>query len=416
MLTAEQREIRGLAREFAEGEIRPHAAEWDRAGVFDRAVLDQLAELGFLGMLVPERYGGLGLDAATYLVVLEELARGDASLALTVAIQNGPAPRLLLAHGTEEQKSQWLPRLASGDVIAGFALSETGAGSDPASLATAARQEKGGDWIVSGAKRWVTNGAKADAVFVFARTDGDADRPAKDDTPADDRAPTNGRAPASANRPRAAVGAFLVDTDADGYRPGKRERTMGLRASETVAVELDDVRVDADRLVGHRGRGLSHALDALDVGRLGIAAQAVGIAQAALEHAASYTSERRQFGKPVAAFGGVRSKLAVMATRVAASRALAREAAERWQAAVQTGERCSDWPAMAKLKASETAAWVTDQAVHLFGGYGYMREFPVEKLLRDAKGTEIYEGTNEILRLVIGRSVTHRGGKGQWQS
>lgn len=394
MLTAEQRELRGLAREFAEGEIRPRAAEWDRAGAFDRAVLDQLAELGFLGMLVPDRYGGLGLDAPTYLVVLEELARGDASLALAVAIQNGPAPRLLLAHGAEEQKSHWLPRLASGDVIAAFALSEADAGSDPASLVTAARQQDDGDWIVSGAKRWVTNGAKADAVFVFARTDG---------------------AP-SASRQRAPAGAFLVDTSAPGYRPGKRERTMGLRASETVAVDLDDVRVDADRLVGHRDRGLSQALDALDVGRLGIAAQAVGIAQAALEHAASYTAERRQFGKPVAAFGGVRSKLAVMATRVAASRALVRDAAERWQAAVQAGERCSDWPAMAKLMAGETAAWVTDQAVHLFGGYGYMREFPVEKLLRDAKGTEIYEGTNQILRLVIGRSVTHRGERGRWQS
>lgn len=401
MLTAEQRELRGLAREFAEGEIVPRAAEWDRAGAFDRAVLDQLAELGFLGMLVPEQYGGLGLDAATYLVVLEELARGDASLALAVAIQNGPAPRLLLAHGAEEQKSRWLPRLASGDVIAGFALSEAGAGSDPASLVTAARQQDDGDWIVSGAKRWVTNGAKADAVFVFARTDG---------------APSANDGTSSANRPRTPAGAFLVDTSAAGYRPGERERTMGLRASETVAVELDDVRVGADRLVGDPTRGLAHALDALDVGRLGIAAQAVGIAQAAMEHAASYTGERRQFGKPVATFGGVRSKLAVMATRIAASRALVRDAAERWQAAVQAGERCSDWPAMAKLMAGETAAWVTDQAVHLFGGYGYMREFPVEKLLRDAKGTEIYEGTNQILRMVIGRSVTHRGERGRWQS
>ena len=399
MLTAEQREVRDLAREFADGEIRPRAAEWDRDGAFDRSVLDQLAELGFLGMLVPERYGGLGLIAGTYLVVLEELARGDASLALTVAIQNGPVPRLLLAHGDEEQKSRWLPRLASGDVIAGFALSEAGAGSDPASLAALARQEDGGDWVVSGAKRWVTNGAKADAMFVFARTDGGSDG---------DSPPTNGRGPAA--------GAFLVDTGAPGYRPGKRERTMGLRASETVAVELDDVRVAADRLVGYRARGLSHALDALDVGRLGIAAQAVGIAQAAFEHAAVYTGERQQFGKPVAAFGAVRSKLAVMATRIAASRALVQEAAQRWEAAVARGGRCSDWPAMAKLTASETAAWVTDQAVHLFGGYGYMREFPVEKLMRDAKGTEIYEGTNEILRLVIGRSVARKGEQGQWQS
>ena len=393
--TVEREEMRGLAREFARGEIRPRAAEWERAGAFGRDVLDQLAELGFMGMLVPERYGGLGLDAAAYVVALEELAWGDASVALTVAIQNGPVPRLLLAQGAEEQKSRWLPRLASGDVIAGFAVSEDGAGSDPASLTCTARQEDGagGEWVVSGAKRWVTNGAKADAVFVFART-----------------------GEALANPSRTPVGAFLVDTAAEGYRPGPRERTMGLRASETVAVDLEQVRVDAGRLVGGRADGMSHACEASDMGRLGIAAQAVGIAQAALEHAAVYTGERRQFGKPVAAFGGVRSKLAVMATRIAASRALLLNAAERLQAANAAGKRCSDWPAMAKLTASETAAWVTDQAVNLFGGYGYMREFPVEKLMRDAKGTEIYEGTNEILRTVIGRSVTNKGEQTRWQS
>ncbi len=432
-MTEEQREIRELARDFAESEIRPRAAAWDRDGAFDREVLDKLAGLGFLGMLVPETYGGLGLDVPTYVVALEELARGDASLALTVAIQNGPVPRLLLTHGTEAQKSRWLPVLASGKTLAGVALSEDRTGSDPSALTTVARKEDGG-WTITGSKRWVTNGRLADLVVVFARTSPDpADPTPKLGTgsvaaeavrspgaslePHDAREhsvdPADGR---SSGRSRPSIGAFLVDTVAEGYRVGKRETTMGFRASETVAVELEGVRVDADRFVGDRSRGSSHALAAAqDVGRLGIGAQAVGIAQAALEHAIRYAGERRQFGRPIAAFGAVRGKLAGMATRIAAARALVLEAARGWEAVEgrpgfgageDDGLSVTAWSAMAKLLASETASWVTDEAVHIFGGYGYMREFPVERLLRDAKGTEIYEGTSEILRVVIGRSLT----------
>lgn len=386
MLTAEQREIRQLAREFAEGEIIPHAAAWDRRGAFNGEILDKLAELGFLGMLVPPEYGGLGFDVPTYLVALEEIARGDAALALTVAIQNGPVPHILLTHGSEEQKSRWLPALAAGEKIAAFALSEAGAGSDPAAMATRARENGGdnGGWILTGTKRWVTNGARADLVVAFARTGEDG----------------GGKAP---------IGAFLLDTAAEGYRAGERETTMGLRASETVWVELDGVRVTDRRLVGDPASGLAYALGALDLGRLGIAAQAVGIAQASLEHAVRYARERRQFGRPIASFGAVRSKLAVMATRIAASRALFMEGAAAWEGR----DRPSDGglpvtvrSAMAKLFASETAGWVTEEAVRIFGGYGFMREFPVEKLMRDAKGTEIYEGTSEILRFVVGRSLT----------
>ena len=383
MLTAEQREIRGLARDFAEGEIIPHAPAWDRRGAFDREVLDKLAELGFLGMLVPPEYGGLGFDVATYLVALEEIARGDAALALTVAIQNGPVPHILLTHGTEEQKSRWLPALAAGEKIAGFALSEEGAGSDPAAMATRARQHEGG-WTLTGTKRWVTNGSRADLVVAFARTGPDAGS-------------------------KTPIGAFLLDTATDGYRIGKRETTMGLRASETVWVELDGVRVTDRRLVGDRGGGLGYALGALDLGRLGIAAQAVGIARASLEHATRYAAERRQFGRPIASFGAIRSKLAVMATRIAASRALFMEGAAAWEGRgrlADGGLPVTARSAMAKLFASETAGWVTEEAVRIFGGYGFMREFPVEKLMRDAKGTEIYEGTSEILRFVIGRSLT----------
>lgn len=382
MLTSDQRAIRDLAREFADGEIAPHASDWDRSGAFDRGVLDRLAELGFLGMLVPERYGGLELDLPTYLVAFEELARGDAALALTLHIQNGPVPYVLMAHGTGEQRSAWLPQLASGAKIAGFALSEAEAGSDPASMTTTARRTDGG-WTISGAKKWVTNGARADVMLVFARTDGAA-----------------GRNP---------IGAFLVDTSAPGYRVGKRERTMGLRASETVEVELDDVHVAADRLVGDPARGLGYALEALDLGRLGIGAQAVGIAAAALKHAIGYARERRQFGRPIAAFGAIRSKLAVMATRIAAARALVMEGARAWEARGEPGAEAlpvTARSAMAKLMASETAGLVTEEAVRIFGGYGFMREYPVEKLMRDAKATEIYEGTSEILRLVIGCSLT----------
>ena len=381
--TPEQQAIRDLAREFVDGEIAPHAAEWDRTGAFDRGVLDSLAQLGFLGMLTPERYGGLELDLPTYLVAFEELARGDAALALTLHIQNGPVPYVLMTHGTGEQKSAWLPQLASGARIAGFALSEAGAGSDPGSMTTTARRTDGG-WTISGAKKWVTNGGLADVMLVFART-GDA---------------ASGRNP---------IGAFLVDTTAPGYRVGRRERTMGLRASETVEVEIDDVHVGADRLVGDPAAGLGYALEALDLGRLGIGAQAVGIAAAALEHAIGYARERRQFGRPIAAFGAIRSKLAVMATRIAAARALVMEGARAWEARDALGAGAlpvTARSAMAKLMASETAGLVTEEAVRIFGGYGFMREYPVEKLMRDAKATEIYEGTSEILRLVVGRSLT----------
>ncbi len=271
MLTAEQLEIRSLAREFAAGEIRPHTAAWDEARALDDDVFAKLAELGFLGMLVPEAYGGLDLDPVTYLLVLEELAWGDAAVALSVAIQNGPVAGLLVRRGSDEQKQAWLPRLASGEVLGAFALSEAGAGSDPGRL-TATAERDGDGWRLNGTKRWVTNGGRAGLVVVFARTSGEG------------------------------VGAFLVEPSADGYRVAGRETTMGLRASETATVELDGVRVGPDALVGDAGEGLSYALEALDLGRCGIAAQAVGIARAAMEHATAYALERQQFGQPIAEF------------------------------------------------------------------------------------------------------------------
>lgn len=378
-LSSEQLQVRALARDFADGELRPHAARWDEARAVDPEVFAKLAELGFLGMLVPEEHGGLGFDVGTYLLVLEELARGDAAVALSVAIHCGPVTGMLLRHGTPAQRDRWLPRLASGEALGAFALSEPGAGSDAGALETRA-DPRGAGWALTGVKRWVTNGRRAGLAVVFARTG-------------------------------AGVGAFLVEPGAPGYRVARRERTLGLRASETVTVELVGVEVGPDALLGAEGQGLRCALEALDLGRVGIGAQALGIARAAMEHAVAYSLERRQFGRFLADFGSTQAKLAEMHGRIAGAWALVHHAGHAVQAA-GSGEAPRTGPdgvtalaAAAKLAASETATWVADEAVQIFGGYGYMRDYPVERLLRDAKGTEIYEGTNEIMRHVIAREV-----------
>jgi hypothetical protein len=379
--TPEQQEIQSLARDFAEGELRPHSAEWDAAGALDEGVWGSLAELGFLGMLVPEEHGGLGFDPGTYLLVLEELAWGDASVALGVAIHNGPVTHLLARHGSDEQKSRWLPRLASGEVLGAFGLSEAGVGGDPAAVAT--RAERDGDgWILRGGKRWVTNGGRAGLVVVFART-------------GDDRE----------------MGAFLVEPSADGYAVQGAETTLGFRGSQTTRIALDGVRLEADALLGGGDQGLDHALEALDMARIGVAALSVGLGRSAMEHAVRYATEREQFGRPIARFGAIQAKLADMHQKVAAARALTWRAGEAVEA-VAAGRLARTGPdgltaraAAAKLAASEAATWVADEAVQIFGGYGYMRDYPVEKLLRDAKGTEIFEGTSEIMRHVIAREV-----------
>jgi alkylation response protein AidB-like acyl-CoA dehydrogenase len=376
-LTAEQQEIRALAREFAERELRPHTGAWDQARAVDDGVFAKLAEIGFLGMTVPEAHGGLGLDPLTYLLVLEELAWGDPAVALSVGVHNGLVAAAIARHGTDAQKGALLPALASGERLGAFALSEPQAGSDVGAVATAATPD-GDGWHLSGAKRWVTNGARAGLVVVFART-------------AEQK-----------------LGAFLVELPAEGWTVTRREVTMGYAASETVAVELGEVRVPADRVLGDPKAGFRLAMQALDGGRVGLAAQAVGIARAALEHAVAYAVQREQFDQPIARFGGVQEKLAEMARRVTAARALTHGAAARLNgdASAPGGpDGLTAWSAMAKLTASEAAVWVADEAVQIFGGYGYMRDYPVEKLMRDAKGTEIFEGTSEILRVVIAREL-----------
>ena len=378
--TAEQLEIQSLAREFAQREIAPHAEAWDAARAIPDDVFSAMAELGFLGMLTPERFGGLALDVPTYLLVLEEIARADASVALTVAIQNGPVPSLLLAHGNEAQKERWLPRLAAGELIGAFALSESEAGSDAASLAATATRD-GDGWVLNGRKAWITNGARAGVVVLFARAE-------------------------------EGVSCFLVEPGSPGYDVAERVTTMGHRASETVTVELSDLRVPAGALVGEPGRGLGYALESLVVGRAGIAAQALGIAQSALDHATRYALERRQFGTPLAEFGATQAKLGNIAARIVAVRAATHEVGRRLetrrQGGVDLGTGFDDLGARAagaKLLASETAMYASDEAVQIFGGYGYMRHYPVERLMRDAKGTEIFEGTSEIMRVVIARAL-----------
>jgi alkylation response protein AidB-like acyl-CoA dehydrogenase len=376
-MISEQDQIRELAHQFAEEQLRPNAEQWDRDAAFPRSVIDSLGELGFLGMLLPEEWDGLGLDAASYLAALEEIAWGDASVAVAMSVHNSLPTQMILAHGTPEQKERWLKPMARGELLGGFALSEADAGSDAAALSAQARKTDGG-WILSGSKAWITNGSVGDVMVAMVRTDTPSDR-----------------------RGARGIGAFIVPTDTPGYVVGKKEDKMGQRASETVGIAFEEMFIPDDQLLGDPSQGLVYALQGLDNGRMGIAALAIGIARAALEHALAYAAERQQFGKAIRDFEGMRFKLANMATRVEAARALL----ERAAAAKDAGRPVTKLASMAKLFASETAMYVTTEAVQVFGGYGYMKEYPVERLFRDAKVTEIYEGTSEIQRLVISREL-----------
>ena len=379
-LTEEQREIQRVAREYAMREIAPHSARWDRDAYFEPALVRQLGELGFLGMMIPEQYDGLGLDTLTYLVALEEIATVDASVAVIVSVHNSLPTQMILKWGSEKQKQCFLKPMARGEMLGAFALSEPEAGSDAASLRTQAVRD-GDGWILNGTKAWVSSGTKGDVILAMARTDSPEDR-----------------------RGARGISAFIVTPDLPGFSVGKKEDKMGLRASPTVQLHFSDMRVPGDRLLGQVGSGFIYAMQSLDNGRLGIAAQAVGIAEAALRAAAAYAAERRQFGKPLKEFQAIQFKLADMATRVSSSRALLHAAAT----AKDRGERITQFSSMAKLQASETAMWATTQAIQIFGGYGYISEYPVERLFRDAKVTELYEGTSEIQRIVIARELYSR--------
>ncbi|MEX2180277.1 MAG: acyl-CoA dehydrogenase [Gemmatimonadaceae bacterium] len=384
-LSEEQRAIQSTAREFAAGELAPNVEAWDRDAYFDPSIITKLAQLGFLGMLVPEEYDGLGLETLTYLVALEEIAAVDASTAVLLSVHNSLPCQMLLRWGTDEQKERLLRPMARGELLGAFALSEAESGSDAASLRTRATRD-GDCWVLNGTKAWVSSGTHAGVILAMARTDAREDR-----------------------KGARGIGAFIVTPDMPGFSVGKKEDKLGLRASPTVQLTFDNMRVPARNMLGEPGMGFIYAMQSLDAGRLGIAAQAVGIAQAALSHASRYAAERRQFGKPIKEFQAIQFKLADMASRVAASRALLHAAAT----ARDRGQHVTQFSAMAKLTASETAMWVTTQAIQIFGGYGYVKDYPVERLFRDAKVTEIYEGTSEIQRIVIARELySHGGGRG----
>ncbi|HEX9563710.1 MAG TPA: acyl-CoA dehydrogenase family protein [Gemmatimonadaceae bacterium] len=376
-LTEEQRAIQQAARDFAFAELAPHVAAWDRDAHFEPSVIPKLAALGFLGMLVPEEWDGLGLDTCTYLVALEEIAAVDASTAVLMSVHNSLPTQMILRYGSEEQKRRFLPRMARGETLGAFALSEPEAGSDAAALTTRAVRD-GDGWILTGTKAWVSNGGHAGAILTLARTD-----------TAQDFKGARG------------IGTFIVTPDLPGFRVGRKEDKLGLRASPTVQLHFDDMRVPDANRIGDPSHGFIYAMQTLEHGRLGIAAQAVGIARAALEVATAYAAERRQFGKPIKEFQAIQFKLADMATKVAASRALLYAAA----AAKDRGEPITQFASMSKLMASETAMSVTTEAIQILGGYGYVTDYPVERYFRDAKVTQIYEGTSEIQRIVIAREL-----------
>jgi alkylation response protein AidB-like acyl-CoA dehydrogenase len=368
-LTPEQREIKGLAREFGSAEIEPFAAEWDREHRFPAEVFEKLAELGLMGVCVPEELGGAGADFLSYILVLEELSRADAGVGVTVAVHTSAATLPIVRFGTEEQKARFVPPLARGEAMGAFALTEPASGSDASALRT--RAEPDGDgWRLTGTKQWITNGAAGGTILLFALTE-------------------------------AGITAFLVDGQAEGLEVTEEAGKLGLHSSSTVDLALDGVRVERDRVLGEEGRGFPIALATLDGGRIGIAAQAVGIAQAAYDVARAYALEREQFGRAIAEFQAIQWKLADMATEIDAARLLV------WKAAWlrDRGEPHGEAGAKAKLFSSGVARRQTAEAIQVLGGYGYMTEFPVERYYRDAKITEIYEGTSEIQRIVIARSI-----------
>jgi alkylation response protein AidB-like acyl-CoA dehydrogenase len=370
--TPEQREIQALARDFAQAEIEPHAAEWDREHRFPNELYPKLAELGLMGVCVPEEYGGAGADFVSYILVLEELSRADAGVGVTVAVHTSAVTLPILRFGTDEQRARFVPPLARGEVLGAFALTEPEAGSDAGSLRTSATPD-GDGWHLSGSKRFISTARHAGTFLFFARTD-------------------------AASSSASGVSAFVLD--ADHVRVTRDEEKLGLNSTTTSDVVVD-AHVDGDRLLGEEGKGFTIAMETLDGGRIGIAAQAVGIAQAAYDAARSYALERRQFGKPIAEQQAIQHKLANMSMEIDAARLLVFRAA--WLK--HQGRPHAEEGAKAKLFASETARRQTAEAIQIFGGYGYTKEFPVERYYRDAKITEIYEGTSEIQRLVIARSV-----------
>ncbi|MFE5538490.1 acyl-CoA dehydrogenase family protein [Streptomyces sp. NPDC056492] len=374
-LSEEQEAVRRLAREFTEREIAPYAAEWDRAESVDRAIVKKLGDLGFLGLTVPEEYGGSGGDHLAYVLVTEELGRGDSAVRGIVSVSLGLVAKTIAAWGTEDQKRAWLPRLCSGRALGCFGLTEPGTGSDAGSLTTRAVRE-GDAYVLSGSKMFITNGTWADVVLLFART---GDEPG-----------------------HRGISAFLVPADTPGLTRREIHGKLGLRGQATAELVLDGARVPASAMLGPEGKGFSVAMSALAKGRMSVAAGCVGIAQAALDAAVSYAAQREQFGKPIAHHQLVQELIADISVDVDAARLLT------WRVAdlVDRGQPFATESSTAKLFASEAAVRAASNALQVHGGYGYIDEYPAGKLLRDARVMTLYEGTSQIQKLLIGRART----------
>ncbi|MFE5615924.1 acyl-CoA dehydrogenase family protein [Streptomyces sp. NPDC056463] len=374
-LSEEQEAVRRLAEEFVAREVAPHVVAWDRSENVDRSIVKKLGAVGFLGLTVPEEYGGSGGDHLSYCLVTEELGRGDSSVRGIVSVSLGLVTKTVAAWGTEEQKRSWLPRLTSGDSLGCFGLTEPGTGSDAGNLSTRAVRD-GDSYVVNGSKMFITNGTWADVVLLFART---------------------GDAPGHKG-----VSAFLVPTDTPGLTRRTIHGKLGLRGQATAELVLEDVRVPAAAMLGPEGKGFSVAMSALAKGRMSVAAGCVGIAQAALDAAVRYAGEREQFGKPIASYQLVQELISDIAVDVDAARLLT------WRVAdlVDRGLDFATAASQAKLFASEAAVRAANNALQVFGGYGYIDEYPVGKLLRDARVMTLYEGTSQIQKLIIGRALT----------
>ncbi|UNT00100.1 acyl-CoA dehydrogenase family protein [Streptomyces tubbatahanensis] len=373
-LSETQQDMRAMARDFVEREVVPYAREWDRREAVDPGIPGRLGELGFLALTLPEEYGGVPADMLSYVLATEELGRGDSSVRGIVSVSLGLVAKTIAAHGSAEQKERWLPRLASGEALGCFGLTEPGTGSDAGSLRTRARRE-GGDWIIDGAKMFITNGTVAQVALTFARTGEEG------------------------------ITAFLVPTDAPGFTATPVHGKLGLRGQATAELAFDGVRVPDTARLGEVGRGLGIALSTLSRGRISVAAGAVGLAQGALDAAVRYTTEREQFGKPVASFQLVQELLAESEVEIRAARLLTHQVARMADAGASPKEYATE-ASIAKYHASETAVKVSNNCVQTFGGYGYIDEYPAGKYLRDARVLTLYEGTSQIQKLLIGRALT----------
>jgi acyl-CoA dehydrogenase len=371
--TEEQEMMRKMVRDFAQTEIAPFVEKMEE-GEFPREILRKMGELGLMGIPVPEEYGGSEMDFISYIIAIHEISKISATVGVILSVHTSVGTNPILYFGTEEQKKKYVPKLAAGEYLGAFCLTEPSAGSDAASLKTRA-VKKDGHYVLNGSKVFITNGGEADVYIVFASTNPEAG--------------TKG------------VSAFIVEKDTPGFIVGKDEHKMGLYGSRTVQLTFEDMKVPAENLLGQEGEGFKIAMSNLDSGRIGIAAQALGIAEAALEAATDYAKERVQFGRPIAAQQGVGFKLADMATSVEAAKLLIYRAAQLRS----EGQKCGIEASMAKLFTSRTAVEVTTEAIQVFGGYGYTKDYPVERYFRDAKVTEIYEGTSEIQRIVISKQL-----------